>query len=696
MVLKCPAERMVNMKKLLAIITVFCFVLTLCTPGIAATTDEEHARVLQLIKSRIPDTQEFGEFDSSSYKNNGKTVYNFSWQQISEDDDALKTMHISASESGIITSYNYNDFSKETHSSKPSLKKIGTQQAMKSCEELFAKINPIMEGKFELSVSGRESLNSRTHNFSIQRTENGIPVYGDSGYVTLNEDADAIISFNINYTENVVFPDAGKSISKEEAQNKFAEKIGMTLLYEMSYASDEPSPFVAYKLDTYNTYIDALSGEAIKPISPKYDRYLSKNEAAMDSAAPIVSGGGFSKAELSELEKIAGLLTEEEAVGLIKNNPILSIEKDASLAYTSLYGADDDKFIYSMRFETPDGDRMNVTFDAKTGEISSFNRSYAEYKDYKDKTADEAKAKQYVASLASEYYSEDDSGEYRLEENNNPEFTFVRYINNIPFYNDSISIRISPEDNALLSYYFSRTDVEFPYPDSILSEKEGCDRLFEQVDYDLFYYPACSGEKMDYCDIVHLVYILDESKNHTIYADSGNLVNGSSESEITGEYTDISGHWAEKIITELARYSIGFADDEFRPDDVIVQKDYIELLTSVVARNYPVVIAKNHNYENTYSYASRRNIIKPGEEAPEDAVTREKAAVYMIRAIDLEPVAQLEDIYRPMYSDVTENTGYISLLTGMKIVNGFDGYFNPQKQITRAEAMAMIYNYLAN
>ena len=94
MVLKCPAERMINMKKLLAIITVFCFVFTLCTPGIAATTDEEHARVLQLIKSRIPDTQEFGEFDSSSYKNNGKTVYNFSWQQISEDDDALKTMHI--------------------------------------------------------------------------------------------------------------------------------------------------------------------------------------------------------------------------------------------------------------------------------------------------------------------------------------------------------------------------------------------------------------------------------------------------------------------------------------------------------------------------------------------------------------------------------------------------------------------------
>jgi len=684
------------MKKLLAIITVLCFVLTLCTPGIAATTDEEHARVLQLIKSRIPDTQEFGEFDSSSYKNNGKTVYNFSWQQISEDDEALKTMHISATESGIITSYNYNDFSKETHSSKPSLKKIDTQQAMKSCKELFAKINPIMEGKFELFARGSESLNSKTYNFGIQRTENGIPVYGDSGYVTLNEAADEIISFNITYTENVVFPDGGEVISKEDAQNKFAEKIGMTLLYEMSYSSDEPLPFVAYKLDTYNTYIDAVSGEAIKPISPKYDRYLSKNEAAMDSAAPTVSAGGFSKAELSELEKISGLMTEEEAVDAVKNNPTLSLSKDTSLKYSSLYGAGDDKYIYNMRFETEAGDRMNVAFDAKTGEISSFNRSYAEYKDYKDKTADEAKAKQYVASLAPEYYSVDDSGDYRLEENNNPEFTFVRYVNNIPFYNDSISIRISPEDNALLSYYFSRTDVEFPYPDSILSEKEGCDRLFEQVDYDLYYYPACSAEKMDHCDIVHLVYILDESKNHTIYADSGNLVNSGSESEITGNYTDISGHWAEKIIKELAKYAIGFADDEFRPDDVIVQKDYIELLTSVVARNYPVVIAKNHNYENTYSYASRRNIIKPGEEAPEDAVTREKAAVYMIRAIDLEPVAQLENIYRPMYSDVTENTGYISLLTGMKIVNGFDGYFNPQKQITRAEAMVMIYNYLAN
>ena len=68
----------------------------------------------------------------------------------------------------------------------------------------------------------------------------------------------------------------------------------------------------------------------------------------------------------------------------------------------------------------------------------------------------------------------------------------------------------------------------------------------------------------------------------------------------------------------------------------------------------------------------------------------------MIRAVELEPVAQLEDIFRPMYSDVTENIGYISLLTGMKIVNGFDGFFCPEKQITRAEAMVMIYNYLSN
>ncbi len=684
-----------TMKKTLTIITLFCLIFTLCAPSYAARTDEAHAAVLESIKQRIPDTNSFDEFDSSSYKTGEKTAYNFSWYN-SENEESFKSMQVNVTDSGFITSFHYNDSSKEVYSSKPSLKKLDTNTAMEKTISLIEKLNPVLIGKFTLSPRGTSDLNSKNHRFTLQRTENGIAVYGDTGYVTISENADVILSFNMQYTEGLSFPDCEKIISKEEAQKAFAEKIGMTLLYEMNYTENNPAPFVAYRIDAGREYIDALTGDVITPTEPKVEIFMDKNESASADSALGAAKPSFSQAELDELEKISGLMDEDDASSVVKNNKTLSVSKDAALAYASLYADGKDNYFYNLRFETENGERINATLNAKNGEIKSFNRSYSDYRDYKDKTVDEALAKACVEALASDYYKADDSGEYRFENANNQSFTFVRYINDIPFFNDTITITIAPDTGAVLSYYFSRTEAEFPYPESLLTENEACEKLFEQVDYNLFYYPACSEEEKEYCDIAHLVYIPDENKNALIYADSGKLVYDESESEVTGKYTDISGHWAEDIIKELAAYAIGFSDDKFRPDDVIVQKDFVELLTSVVARNYPVVIGKNHSYDSAYFYAGNRNIIKDGEKAPEEAVTREKAAVYMIRAIELEEVASLKGIYRSLYDDVTDNTGYISILSGMKILSGYNGLFNPQREMTRAEAMVMIYNYLSN
>lgn len=683
------------MKKIIAIITIFTLLFSLCVPVFGATANEDHARVLELIKKRLPNSNLFDEFDSSSYKSGGKISYDFYWYN-SDDKENFTSMQATVSESGFITSYYYNDSSKETYSSKPTIKKIDTDYAMEKCALLVEKLNPALIGIFTLSPNNTYDLNSRTHRFIVQRTENGIPVYGDTGFVTVDENADTILSFNMNYTEGITFPDFQNTISKEDAQKAFAEKIGMTLLYETEYLQGEPAPFVAYKVDASNTYINALSGETVNPVNPKYDIYLNnKNESLMQDSATGGAKPEFSEAELKELEKIAGLLNEDDACKMIKNDTALSVDKNASLTSSSLYSNGKDKYFYNMRFETDESEYINVTFDAKTGEVQSFNRSYSDYKNYEGKKADEALAKKYVAQLAPKYYSVDDCGKYRFEKCESNTFSFVRYENDIPFFYDKIQIRIAPDNGEILSYSVSHTDANFSYPDSILSRADACVKLFGQIDYDLFYYPACTKEDMEFCDTSYLLYMLDEEKNPTIKADSGNLA-FDYESEKMGEYTDISGHWAESIINELAKYSIGFSENEFRPDDVIVQKDFVALLCAICAGYYPGIIGKNYNYTSAYDNAENMNIIKEGEKAPEEAVTREKAAIYMVRAIDLEKVAELDGIYRSLYEDVTENIGYISILTGMKIVSGYNGCFNPQREITRAEAMVMIYNYLSN
>ena len=56
----------------------------------------------------------------------------------------------------------------------------------------------------------------------------------------------------------------------------------------------------------------------------------------------------------------------------------------------------------------------------------------------------------------------------------------------------------------------------------------------------------------------------------------------------------------------------------------------------------------------------------------------------------------MSNIYAPLYKDVTEDIGYVNILTGLNVISGDGtGYFNPEKEITKAQALIMIYNYLS-
>ena len=64
-------------------------------------------------------------------------------------------------------------------------------------------------------------------------------------------------------------------------------------------------------------------------------------------------------------------------------------------------------------------------------------------------------------------------------------------------------------------------------------------------------------------------------------------------------------------------------------------------------------------------------------------------------AIGAENYAKYNDIYVTPFNDVTENKGYIALLSAMGVLSGDgNGNFNPNREMTRAESIIMIYNYL--
>ena len=96
-----------------------------------------------------------------------------------------------------------------------------------------------------------------------------------------------------------------------------------------------------------------------------------------------------------------------------------------------------------------------------------------------------------------------------------------------------------------------------------------------------------------------------------------------------------------------------------------------------------------------YRNSTQNSIISEDERDDDAEVTREEAAVYMIRAIGAENYAKYNDIYVTPFNDVTENKGYIALLSAMGVLSGDgNGNFNPNREMTRAESIIMIYNYL--
>ena len=117
-------------------------------------------------------------------------------------------------------------------------------------------------------------------------------------------------------------------------------------------------------------------------------------------------------------------------------------------------------------------------------------------------------------------------------------------------------------------------------------------------------------------------------------------------------------------------------------------------MTSAVADDSPICISKS-TIDNFSIYAPiSRGILKNGEEATDNAVTRSKAALWFARAMGYGDIAELYQIFVTPFTDVTENVGAVAILSGLGVLKGTgDNTFSPDAHLTRAAAATMIYNY---
>jgi len=680
-------ERRDIMKKVLSLVLA-CTMLVLAVPVFASESSGVE-KVLSSVKTRIGSTEQYDEFNSSTYEEDGKTEYSFYWNQSNGDYDSL---NVSADEDGIIKQYNYYQGSK-SYENKPKLKEVDETELYNKACEIANKLNPDLVNEIKIVKSnGYGNLSDGEAYFNIFRCVKGVELANEMGFMTISFDGQTLYDYSITYDKDIKFEDTTGIISKEEAKKAYTEQIGMTLLYDYEYKNDKIEAFPVYMPnEKYLEYIDAKTGKLTKynDIYYFYEENASMNEAISDDYAVSSGEAGFTDVEVKELEGIKNLLSTQQIETDMRKNKVLNIPK----AYTlkRIYGySEEDEYFYNLTFGNEKSKEfISITANAETGSIKSIKK---QRKSGKNKISDAQAQKiadDAVKELVPEIYAEYSLG----NDAKDGVFNYLRMVNGIPFNADSIYIDIDMTNGNITWFsYDYHDDVDFPSIENALSEEEAIEKYFEQNEYKPYYILCCSKEKQTKFDKAALVYKFEADASHSIDALTGKKKSYTWEEN--EEYTDISGHYSENAVTALKNANIGYSGESFDPTKEITQKEFVAFAVSVLKQSSTIIIYDDYDYSYEEQQAKRFGIIDETYQ-PDAVVTRSDAAVMLAKAMGFNEIASIEEIFNCPFADVTNNIGQIAILSGLKIINGDGtGNFNPDKVLTRGDFAIILFNCL--
>lgn len=684
---------------------------------------------VQIVKANLTIPEKYSQLSSGFNEFNNRAAYSLNWNAPEQPAGSF-SVEVDATNGDILNIFQWEE------QMKPAFKLpvLSAEDAEKIATDLVSKLASKHLGEMQLVKDNQQVLTLDysqpfTYNFQWIRLVNGIQFPGNGVNISISGEDGQLVSYNFNWTPDLVFPSAANVITPEKAREVFANTPMLELQYYIPpimnpQTSETQHVILVYQLSNkyYGGGVDALSGEpvtldtetgsnAVGDVTTPEQLFSTSSIAASSvstSPSPIME----SSTGTDSLEN-AQQISQSEAVEIVKK--VIKIPKNLALRNASLNPDWQnpseqvwDLYWRSEAMSSGDLSHLNASVNAKTGDIVGFNQSIGVSSDDKSKPVSRKEAQKIAEDLLKRLQPErfelvkaDPETIYGGRIPPNIQFfNYVRVVNGIPVSRNGFNITVDTVAKQVTNYNMSWSDLEFPDTSNVLPLEQATERFLKMRPLALNYTTIFQQGKQEE---VRLVYQpkMDYGSRYIpamLDANTGDPMDwyGKSQSQWSGSqnYTDIQGNFAEKEIGIVGLTgAFGEYGATFRPDEKVTAGSLLRAILTAEGNNRDRVLGD----EDVLKIAKERGWISEDIKLGSE-LTRVDLSKIMIRLIDMEPAAQVKGIYSVPFTDAntiqSDSLGYVALAWGFGILKIDNNTLQPNQTVTRAEAAyALVHAY---
>ncbi|MEN6461713.1 MAG: YcdB/YcdC domain-containing protein [Syntrophomonas sp.] len=590
------------------------------------------------------------------------------------------------------------------------------EQAQQIAKQFLVKMIPDKAGTLKLKTDDPlYSLYDRNirlyYNFTWQREVNGMPVDWDNISIGVDSYTGLVTHYNYSWNE-AELPALGELLNREQLQEKLQKNMVLVAYYRYEYdryGQSNAKIIPVYRLNINSNSVDARSGSFLD----YYGRTVSNNnlKAYDQDYMPPANAAAINETPWPTKQVDPEIAKKAAQDFFITMGYKGEIRKSGGGSSSGL-GYRDEHWSYNLQ-DAKLENKLQVNVNAFTGEVVGFhlNNNNNSNDGKANLSYDQALSK---AKVAVQKYDPDKIDEIALNRNmygddnsSNYNYQFARLVNGIPFNRDRIMITVDGNSGEIIAYSREWRPVQCEALPKLISLDEAKAQIWSQNALTLSYiFPRDNQYKATGESIP--VYRLPSVEINACTGKPISITNENNEMSIQKETWD--GHWAAPALSLLKTNGL-ITNKAIQADDAISRRNVLKvLLTATNPRSYYgdeencelqlTDIPANDEDQGSFKMAINRGIIKnQGKFEPEQSITREELAVWLIKSLGLQKAAAIKNrIDTPVIDSnkiSLDKVNYVGLAYGLGLITSDPtGCFQPSKNVTWAE-MATIAGRIA-